>query len=173
MPKTNWFSQLPSIKKGESSALIWLWLSLFIVVLDQITKIGISASLELYQSIPIMPSFNLTLLHNKGAAWSILATAGGWQRWFLGGVAIIVIAIITAWLNRIKRQEYWLASALALVIGGAVGNVIDRIIYGYVVDFIDIYYQTWHWPAFNIADSAITVGIFIFLFHLLFKKMPL
>ncbi len=163
MPKTNWFSQLPSLKKGESSALIWLWLSLLVVVLDQITKIWISASLELYQSIPVMPSFNLTLLHNKGAAWSILANAGGWQRWFLAGLAIIVTGIIIAWLNRIKRQEYWLASALALVIGGAVGNVTDRIIYGYVVDFIDIYYQTWHWPAFNIADSAISIGVVLLL----------
>jgi len=163
MPEQDLCSQNPSLKKGIPSASIWLWLSLLVVGLDQLTKIWVSATLALYQSIPVLPFFDLRLLHNEGAAWSILATAGGWQRWFLAGLAIFVTGILIVWLSRTQRQQYWLASALALVIGGAVGNVIDRLIYGYVIDFIDIYYQGWHWPAFNIADSAICIGVVLLL----------
>jgi len=161
MPEQDLCSQNPPLKKRGAS--IWLWLSLLVVGLDQLTKIWVSATLALYESIPVLPFFDLRLLHNEGAAWSFLATAGGWQRWFLAGLAILVTGILIVWLSRTKRQQYGLASALALVIGGAVGNVIDRIIYGYVVDFIDIYYQNWHWPAFNIADSAISIGVVLLL----------
>jgi len=163
MPEQDLCSQNPSLKKGAPSASIWLWLSLLVVGFDQLTKIWISATLALYESIPVLPFFDLRLLHNEGAAWSFLATAGGWQRWFLSGLAIFVTGILIVWLSRTQRQQYWLASALALVIGGAVGNVIDRLIYGYVIDFIDIYYQGWHWPAFNIADSAISIGVVLLL----------
>ncbi len=150
--------------------LVWLWLSLLVVILDQLTKIWVTASLELYQSIPVLPFFNLVLVHNEGAAWSFLADAGGWQRWFLSGLAIVVSIAILVWLIRLKPQQRWLAGALALILGGALGNVIDRIMYGYVVDFIDVYYQQWHWPAFNIADSAISVGAVILLIDAVMVK---
>ncbi|KHD07293.1 peptidase A8 [Candidatus Thiomargarita nelsonii] len=151
-------------EKSSEKALVWFWLSLLVVILDQVTKVWISANLALYQSIVVLPFFNLTLLHNEGAAWSILATAGGWQRWFLSGLAIVISGVLMIWLSRLKRQQRWLACALALILGGALGNVIDRVIYGYVVDFIDVYYNhEWHWPAFNIADSAISVGAVMLL----------
>ncbi len=151
-------------EKSSEKALVWFWLSLLVVILDQVTKVWISANLALYQSIVVLPYFNLTLLHNEGAAWSILATAGGWQRWFLSGLAILISGVLMIWLSRLKRQQRWLACALALILGGALGNVIDRSIYGYVVDFIYIYYnKAWHWPAFNIADSAISVGAVMLL----------
>ncbi len=154
----------------EKSILIWLWLSLIVIVLDQITKVWVSATLVLNEVVTVLPFFDLRLLHNPGAAWSILATAGGWQRWFLAGLALIVSGIIIIWLSRLKPQQRWLACALALILGGAIGNVIDRIIYGYVVDFIDIYYQQWHWPAFNIADSAISVGAVMLLIDALWMQ---
>jgi len=154
----------------EKSVLVWLGLSFVVIVLDQITKMWVSATLALNQPIAVLPFFDLRLLHNPGAAWSILATAGGWQRWFLAGFALIVSGIIVVWLSRLKSQQRWLACALALVLGGAIGNVIDRIWYGYVVDFIDIYYQQWHWPAFNIADSAISVGAVMLLIDALWMQ---
>ncbi len=147
----------------DRKVLQWLWLSLFIVIIDQVTKIWINATFELYESITVLPFFNLSLIYNEGAAWSFLATAGGWQRWFLSGLAIVMSGVIFVWLSRLKAQQVWLACALALVLGGAVGNVIDRIIYGHVIDFIDIYYQQWHWPTFNIADSAISIGVVMLL----------
>jgi signal peptidase II len=150
--------------------LPWLGLSLCVIVLDQITKIWVSATLVLHETIPVLPFFNLRLLHNPGAAWSILATAGGWQRWFLSGLALIVSAIIVVWITRLNSQQRWLAFALALILGGAIGNVIDRMMYGYVIDFIDIYYQQWHWPAFNIADSAISVGAVMLLIDALWMQ---
>jgi len=142
----------------KNNALIWLWLSILVVVLDQATKIWIDSSLQYNQPIPVLAFFDLRLLYNEGAAWSFLAEAGGWQRWFLSGLAVVVTTILIVWLSRLKQGTSLLAVALALVIGGAVGNVIDRIMYGYVIDFIDIYYNAWHWPAFNLADSAISLG---------------
>lgn len=158
------------LQQEESNAFVWLWLSLITVILDQITKVWVSVTLELGQPEAVLPFFDLRLLHNPGAAWSILATAGGWQRWFLSILAILVSGVIVVWLSRLKRQQRWLACALALVLGGAVGNVIDRLIYGYVIDFIDIYYQQWHWPAFNIADIAISVGAVMLLIDALQKN---
>ena len=106
-----------------------------------------------------MPMFNWTLMHNTGAAFSFLAEAGGWQRWFFAVIAIVVSIVIVVWIKRLRQDEKWQAIALALILGGAIGNVIDRILLGYVVDFIDIYYKQWSWPAFNIADSAIFIGV--------------
>lgn len=139
--------------------LKWLWLSFVVLVLDQITKLAIAASMQLYQSIQVLPFFNLTYVHNTGAAFSFLSEAGGWQRWFFAVLAFVISVVITVWLARLKRHETLLAVSLALVLGGAVGNLIDRLAYGYVIDFLDVYYQDWHWPAFNIADSAITIGV--------------
>jgi signal peptidase II len=148
----------------QVNPLQWLWLTLLIVILDQITKNWISQTLTLYESVAIFSFFNFTLVHNTGAAFSFLAEAGGWQRWLLTGLALIVSVIIVVWLSRLKTVEHrWLAIALALVLGGAIGNLIDRIIYGYVIDFLDLYYKMWHWPAFNVADSAISIGAVMLL----------
>jgi signal peptidase II len=143
--------------------LKWLWLSLLAVILDQGSKLVIDSSMRLYQSIPVMPYFNLTYVHNTGAAFSFLSEAGGWQRWFFAGLAMLISAVIAVWLARLKQHETLLAMALSLVLGGAIGNLIDRLAYGYVIDFLDVYYGTWHWPAFNIADSAITLGVMLML----------
>lgn len=138
--------------------LRWLWLSAAVVALDQASKFAASVLLRLHEPVAVAPFFNLTLMHNTGAAFSFLSDAPGWQRWFFSGVALTVSAGIVFWLMRLSRREVWLAAALSLILGGAVGNVWDRLILGYVVDFIDVYYHHWHWPAFNVADSAITVG---------------
>jgi len=143
--------------------LKWLWLSLIALVLDQWTKIAVDGSMRLYESIAIIPGFNLTYVHNTGAAFSFLSEAGGWQRWFFAAMALIISAVLTVWLYRLKSHETLLAVALSLVLGGAIGNLIDRLAYGYVIDFLDVYYQSWHWPAFNIADMAISVGVFLML----------
>jgi len=139
--------------------LKWIWLAIVVVIVDQLTKYIASNSLEMFQPVAVMPMFNWTLMHNTGAAFSFLAEAGGWQRWFFALIALIVSVVIVLWIKRLEAHEKWHAIALALILGGAIGNVIDRIWLGYVVDFIDVYYKTSHWPAFNIADSAISVGV--------------
>ena len=143
--------------------LKWLWLSLLTLLLDQGSKLAVSSSMRLYESIVVFPYFDLTYVHNTGAAFSFLSDAGGWQRWLFAALAIIISAVLSVWLARLKKHETLLAIALALVLGGAIGNLIDRLAYGYVIDFFDVYYNNWHWPAFNIADSAISVGVFLLL----------
>ena len=147
----------------DFTMLKWLGLSLLAIVLDQGSKLLIDSSMQLYQSIPVLPSFNLTYVHNTGAAFSFLSEAGGWQRWFFAGLALGISIIIAIWLSRLQKHETLLAVSLSLILGGAVGNLIDRLAYGYVIDFLDVYYGTWHWPAFNIADSAITLGVALML----------
>ncbi len=136
----------------------WIWLSVLVVVLDQATKYLAETWLILHQPVSVLPGFNLMLAYNTGAAFSFLADAGGWQRWFFLGLGSAVSVGLTIWLTRLKPGERWLAAALALILGGAVGNLIDRLWLGQVIDFIQLYYDRWYWPAFNIADSAITLG---------------
>jgi len=143
--------------------LKWLWLAALALVLDQASKLLVDNTMQLYQSIELLPFFKLTYVHNTGAAFSFLSQAGGWQRWFFAGLAIMISIIITIWISRLQKHETLLAIALSLILGGAIGNLIDRLAYGYVIDFLDVYYQTWHWPAFNIADSAITLGVGLML----------
>ena len=138
--------------------LKWTWLSVLVIVLDQFTKQLASASLNYAEPVAVMPLFNLTLVHNTGAAFSFLAQGGGWQRWFFAVIALVVSVGIIFWLKRLGRDKLWEALALALVLGGAVGNLWDRVLYGYVIDFLDFYYADWHWPAFNVADIAICMG---------------
>ena len=138
--------------------LKWLWISLLVIVLDQITKSVAVSNLVLFQPVEIFPGFNFTLMHNKGAAFSFLSDASGWQRWFFAAIAIVVSIGILVWLKRLPTDHRLAAVSLTLILGGAIGNVWDRILLGYVVDFIDVYYAQYHWPAFNIADSAIFVG---------------
>ncbi|QKT05057.1 signal peptidase II [Ectothiorhodospiraceae bacterium 2226] len=136
----------------------WLWLALVVIVLDQATKQVAVALLDPYQPVPVFPGFNFTLMFNTGAAFSFLAAAGGWQRWLFAAIALGVSIFILMWLRRIPRAEVWLPIALVLILGGALGNLWDRIVLGHVVDFIDLYAGDYRWPAFNVADSAISVG---------------
>ncbi len=136
----------------------WLWLSALVVILDQLTKQIAEHTLTLFQPLPVLPFFNLTLMYNTGAAFSFLAGAGGWQRWFFLGLSLLVSIVLVVWIARLKRGEGLIASALALILGGAVGNMIDRAVFGHVIDFIQVYYERWYFPAFNLADSAITIG---------------
>ena len=150
----------------------WLWLSALVVALDQGTKWMAEAALDPYLPVPLVPSLNLTLMYNEGAAFSFLAGAGGWQRWFFAGLATLVTIALGVWLHRLKATERMTAIGIALVMGGAVGNLIDRILTGLVVDFIDVYYADWHWPAFNLADSAITLGVALLLVATLREGRP-
>ena len=143
--------------------LIWLWISALVIVIDQATKRVVDTTMQLYQSIELIPCFQLTYLRNQGAAFSFLSGAGGWQRWFFIGLAIIASVFICFWLKKLDRSQRWEAVAWSLVLGGALGNLIDRILFGYVIDFLDVYVGEWHWPAFNVADSAITVGVVMLL----------
>lgn len=139
----------------------WGWLSILVIALDQATKFLAEMMLVMHQPVPLMPSFNLMLTYNTGAAFSFLANAGGWQRWFFLILGLVVSIGLIVWLQRLKPTEKRLAAALALILGGAVGNLIDRAWLGQVIDFIQLYYQRWYWPAFNIADSAISIGAFL------------
>jgi len=138
--------------------LKWLNLSALIILLDQLTKWISLSVLDLYETVPVMPFFNFTMAHNYGAAFSFLSSAGGWQRWFFVALAVMVSVALSIWMKKLKPSAKLEAAALALIIGGAVGNVIDRFVHGYVIDFLDVYYGSYHWPAFNIADSAICIG---------------
>jgi signal peptidase II len=135
----------------------WLLVALVVIVADHLTKFWVSSTLDYQQAIPVLPFFSLVLVHNTGAAFSFLADAGGWQRWFFVAVGIVATVVIVRLLKR-HAGDPRLALALALVLGGALGNVIDRVALGHVVDFLYFHYQSFAWPAFNVADSAITVG---------------
>lgn len=154
-------NSLPSPSGGGAGGewgLRWLWLSALAVVLDQISKLAVVAKLAPYQDvIPLTGFFNLVHVHNTGAAFSLLADQPGWQRFFFLGIALIASVVIFVLLKKTHDRPLY-AAALALILGGALGNVIDRIAYGYVIDFLDVYLGTWHWPAFNVADAAITLG---------------
>ncbi len=142
----------------------WFLLATGIVILDRVTKVLASQYLTLHEPQALCPSLNLTLVHNTGAAFSILGQAGGWQRWLFIFLATAVSLGIVVWLFKTPSERPWFAYALALILGGALGNLWDRVVTGYVVDFIDVYYAAWHWPAFNIADAAITVGAAMILY---------
>ena len=146
----------------------WYLLAVLIVVLDQLTKQWVSSSFSYGESLELLPFLNLTLVHNMGAAFSFLSDAGGWQRWFFAIVSLLVSVVLIVWLSRLPARQYLLATALALVLGGAVGHLWDRVFLGYVVDFVDVYYQKYHWPAFNVADTAITIGAILLILESLF-----
>ncbi len=148
----------------------YLSLSCIVIVLDQITKYYANQELHLHQAVQVMPGFNLTLMYNTGAAFSFLSEASGWQRWFFIGVATLISIAIIIWMHGLPANKRWLLTALALVLGGAIGNVCDRVLLGHVVDFIEVYYQNSYWPTFNIADSAITVGAVMLLIDAFFSN---
>lgn len=144
----------------QRGQLSWLWLSLLVIVVDQATKHWFEHNLSLYERIVVIPDlFSWTLAYNKGAAFSFLADEGGWQRWFFALIAVIASIVLVIWLKRLRSDERWLAIGLALVLGGALGNLYDRVVLGHVVDFILVHWKNeWFFPAFNVADSAISVG---------------
>lgn len=150
--------------KKRASGLRYLWLTVLMVILDQITKLWVAAEFELYESRVIIDGlFNFTYVHNYGAAFSFLSDGGGWQRWFFTVIAVAISAVLLIWLRR-NPVSFWRQNlSFALILSGAIGNVADRMMYGYVIDFLDVHYQGWHWPAFNIADMAITIGAALML----------
>jgi len=135
-----------------------LALAALLILLDQASKLAVLRLLEPYQTIPVVPGFNLTLAFNRGASFSFLADAGGWQRWLFSGISLAASVIIVILLRRTPPADRLNGLGLSLVLSGAVGNLIDRLWLGHVVDFLDVYYRSWHFPAFNIADSAISIG---------------
>lgn len=147
---------------ARNNGLRWLWLVPPLVLLDQLTKWWAEAVL-VDGPIAVMPGLNFSLAYNPGAAFSFLADAGGWQRGFFIVVTILISAFLLYWLSKGEARRPMLGCSLALVLSGAVGNFIDRLMRGPVVDFIDVYYQSWHWPTFNVADSAITIGVVLLI----------
>lgn len=159
----------------KNSCFIWVWFSFLVVLLDLGSKQLADAYLSYAEPNPLLPVFDLTLLYNKGAAFSFLSDAGGWQRWLFAFIAMLVSVVIVIWLRRIERNQWWLGLALSMVLGGALGNLYDRVVLGYVIDFISLHYQGYYFPAFNLADSAITLGAVILIFDMLFleaKRKP-
>ena len=151
-----------SSKKASASGLVWLWLTALVIVLDQLTKYYASLHLTLGDPVPVMPFFNLTLIHNTGAAFGLLSERAAMARWLFSSLAVLVSGVLIYWMRRIKHDP-WMSAAFALILGGALANLTTRIIHGYVIDFIDLYVGQWHWPAFNVADAAIVLGTVIVL----------
>ena len=156
--------------QGNFTALRWLWISSLVIFLDQFSKYGISAAFSLHEHYPITSWFSLVLLHNTGAAFSFLSSETGWQRWFFVSIAVFISLILVIWIKRTTPREVLLPCAIALVLGGSVGNLIDRIVHGYVIDFILVHYKHWYFPAFNLADAAITTGAVFIALHTLFPR---
>ena len=142
----------------HNSGLRWLWLTLIFLILDQVTKQWVAGTFDLYESIRILPVFSLTYVHNPGAAFSFLADQGGWQRWFFTAIAAIASIVFIVWLAKTPKSQTLLSIAFALMLSGAMGNLIDRVLFGYVIDFLDFHWSGNHFPAFNIADSVIFIG---------------
>lgn len=148
----------------------WLWVAAVVLLLDQGSKRFADDAMALHVPVRLLPSLALTKAYNTGAAFSFLGDASGWQRWFFSALAVVVCGILFAWLRRLSAAEWRTALGLSLILGGAVGNLIDRVIHGYVIDFIDVYYQAWHFPTFNVADSAISAVAALLLLDVLLGR---
>lgn len=148
--------------------------AVLVVLLDQVTKMMVLRMIPEYDRIVVIPGFfNLTHVHNPGGAFGLLAQNGAaWRHWLFLGAAFFALGVILYFYHRTPKTLPWLAGSLAMIFGGAVGNMIDRIRFGEVVDFLDVYFASYHWPTFNVADSAVSVGIGLFILHILLKKMP-
>ena len=142
----------------KNSGFGWVWFTLLLLIADQVTKQLVVSHFELFQSVNVWPFFNLTYVHNPGAAFSFLADQDGWQRWFFTLIATIASIVFTVWLAKTPKTQTMLNIAFALMLSGALGNLIDRVLFGYVIDFLDFYIGNRHWPAFNIADAMIFIG---------------
>ncbi len=136
---------------------------LLLVVFDQMTKMAMADNFALYQGLKITSFFNLTLVHNYGAAFGFLNDQPGWQRWFFTAVSSAAVIFVSIWIYRLETKDKILRWGLTFILVGAIGNLIDRVLFGYVIDFLDFYYKTYHWPAFNVADSSIFIGVVFFI----------
>jgi signal peptidase II len=152
------------------TGLRWLWIAFIVLALDRVTKVSIQHSFGLYESLRVTSFFNLTLAYNTGAAFSFLNSASGWQTWLFGVIALAVTTTLLIWLKRLPYQQWWLSTALVLIIGGALGNLWDRISYGHVIDFIQLHIGQFYWPVFNVADSAICLGACLLILDAIFKR---
>lgn len=150
-------------KRLSSSGLIWMWVTILVMAADRLSKYWAINHLEFLDPVRITPFFNLTLSYNTGAAFGFLDSASGWQNIFLGGLALIISAVVIVWLCRISARSSWTSIALCLILGGALGNVWDRILYHYVIDFLSFHLGGWYFAIFNLADSAISVGAVMLL----------
>ncbi|HHL31189.1 MAG TPA: lipoprotein signal peptidase [Oceanospirillales bacterium] len=155
---------------AQKSGLWWLWISALVLLLDQWSKIIATQSLKIYDAVVVNEYLNWTLMHNEGMAFSFLADQSGWQRWGISIVAIVIVVWLLFWLKKNPFKNTFLNLGLTLVIGGALGNIYDRINLGYVIDFIEVHYQQHFWPAFNLADSAISLGAFFLILDLIWGK---
>jgi len=158
--------------KFNESGLRWLWLTILWVVIDQITKQWVAGSFDYRETLAVLPFFNITYVHNPGAAFSFLADQGGWQRWFFTAIAAIASIIFIVWLAKTSKKQTMLSISFALILSGAVGNLIDRVLFGYVIDFIDFHWSGTHFPAFNVADSMIFIGAALMLLDSFMNPEP-
>jgi signal peptidase II len=159
-----------SRKRISMKKLYWLALSVFVIIIDQMSKLFIVQDLYLGQSISLTSFFNIVYVKNFGAAFSFLDIPGGQQRWLFSFISFVISIVLLVWLFKLKPTEKWRAASLALIIGGALANLWDRFVLGSVVDFLDVHLGVYHWPAFNIADSAVTIGAIMLFIELLRKK---
>ena len=158
-------------QRAGIQSLRWLWLTVPVILIDQVSKWIVTVQLDEYDRINMLPFFDLVRFHNTGAAFSLLADAGGWQHWFFTGVAVIVsLGIFWYQWTLPEKGCRTLAMGLALILAGAIGNLIDRLMFGYVVDFLFFYYNEWSFPAFNVADSVISIGVTLVLFDSFFLE---
>ena len=161
-----------STMNKRTGSLSWLWLTAVVIALDLGTKYIADTTLNYGDPHSILPVLDMTLLYNTGAAFSFLAQAAGWQRWLFVLIAIAVSIMLTVWLKRTDKAQWWLGMGLALILGGAIGNLYDRIVQGYVVDFISVHYNAYYFPAFNLADTAITIGAALLIIDMIFLEKP-
>lgn len=177
MPNTDNVRTNTSPQSAKNPIMGYYSLAALVLILDQLTKYYFNSTFELGESVDVIaPVLNWTLAYNYGAAFSFLADAGGWQKWFFSGLAALVAIFLVIYLRGVPRQAKLLSAGLAMVLGGAVGNLIDRLIHGHVIDFIHVhYYDVWHYPVFNIADIGITMGVTLIIIDMLFlekKRQP-
>ena len=161
------------LSKSTGAMLPWLGLALILLIADQFTKVLILGYYQLGDSTTVTSFFNVVRVHNTGAAFSFLADAGGWQQWLFSALAVIISAVCVVMLAKQPRSDWRMALPLALIVGGALGNLIDRVRFGYVVDFVHWYWRDFHWPVFNLADSAISVAaVLLIVFSFVPDRTP-
>ena len=157
-------------KQKTQSSLKWLWLTGLLLLIDQLSKFSVTHSLSLYQSIEVLPFFSITYVNNPGAAFSFLADQSGWQRWLFTIIAAAASIGFLIWLTKIPQHQRYLAVAVAMMLSGALGNLIDRMLFGHVIDFLDFHLGNYRWPAFNVADTSIFLGVVFMLLDSFYAK---
>ena len=158
-------------KLFTETGLRWLWLTVILLVIDQVTKHWVAGTFEYQETLEVLPFFNLYYIHNTGAAFSFLADQGGWQRWFFTGIASIASIVFVVWMAKTPKEQKLLSLSFALILSGALGNLIDRSLFGYVIDFLDFHWNGSHFAAFNVADSVIFIGAALMILDS-FKQVP-